>query len=162
MHATKNGTIVSCTEARWICSADAECGKALEYYQLYCQSMFRGRKCTQRCKNSWNILHRQEKAEKLVNCECQNDELFDTFECQTIKDNMESLCLDQTDDNIVDENIIIETTTTTTNILDDNINEIDVDETIKHSKATGLNSVKMPLLSRLISVSICAVMFKLQ
>ena len=107
-------------------------------------------------------MHRQEKAEKLVNCECQNDELFDTFECQTIKDNMESLCLDQADDNIVDENIIIETTTTTTNILDDNINEIDVDETIKHSKATGLNSVKMPLLSRLISVSICAVMFKLQ
>ena len=111
--------------------------------------MFRGRKCTQRCKNSWNILHRQEKAEKLVNCECQNDELFDTFECQTIKDNMESLCLDQTDDNIVDENIIVETTT----IFDDNINEIDVDETIKHSKATGFkNSTK-----KAISFLICAV-----
>ena len=119
LHATKNGTIVSCTEARWICSADAECGKALEYYQLYCQSMFRGRKCTQRCKNSWNILHRQEKAEKLVNCECQNDELFDTFECQDIKDNMESLCLDQADDDVVvgDENINVETTGDLTNFL---------------------------------------------
>lgn len=152
---TKNGTIVSCTEARWICSADAECGKALEYYQLYCQSMFRGRKCTQRCKNSWNILQRQEKAEKLVHCECQNDELFDTFECQTIKENMESLCLDQDDDitNIVDENINVEETTTTTNIFDEDFNEIDVDETIKHSKATGFkNSTKKP-----ISFSICAV-----
>ena len=152
LHATKNGTIVSCTEARWICSADAECGKALEYYQLYCQSMFRGRKCTQRCKNSWNILQRQEKAEKLVHCECQNDELFDTFECQTIKENMESLCVDQDDiNNIVDEDINVETTTT--NIFDEDYNEIDVDETIKHSKATGFkNSTKKP-----ISFSICAV-----
>ena len=50
-YATRNDTIVSCTEARWICLADAECGKALEYYHLFCRSMFRGKGCSERCKN---------------------------------------------------------------------------------------------------------------
>jgi len=32
---------LTCAEARWVCTSDAECGKALEYYHLYCRAMFR-------------------------------------------------------------------------------------------------------------------------
>ena len=111
--------LVSCTEARWICSSDAECGKALEWYNLYCRAMFHGRKCTQRCKNSLNILQRQHKSNKLTQCKCQNNELFDQFECQTIKDNMKTLCfepdiIEENEDNIDD--------------IKEEINEIDSEE----------------------------------
>ena len=49
--ATKQDAIVSCTTAQWICSADPLCSTALEYYNRFCQSMFRGKKCTDRCMN---------------------------------------------------------------------------------------------------------------
>ena len=51
--------------------------------------MFRGKKCTDRCLNSINILKRQNAASKLENCYCDGTE---DYNCQSIKDNMESLC----------------------------------------------------------------------
>ena len=65
IYANRLDTVVSCTEAQWICTADAECGKALEYYNLLCRGMFKGKRCNQRCKNSIRILSRQTKAIKL-------------------------------------------------------------------------------------------------
>ncbi len=53
---------------RWICQSDAECGKALEYYHLFCRAMFRGKRCSQRCKNSIDILRQREKAKQLDLC----------------------------------------------------------------------------------------------
>ncbi len=54
--------------------------------------MFRGQKCTQRCKNSLQILRRQEKATKLRLCQCQENEFIDGVLCSTIKSNMDNLC----------------------------------------------------------------------
>ena len=51
--------------------------------------MFRGRKCTDRCINSIQILQRQKAAKKLETCYCDGTENYD---CTAIKDNMESLC----------------------------------------------------------------------
>ena len=65
VYANRLDTVVSCTEAQWICTADAECSKALEYYNLLCRGMFKGKRCNQRCKNSIQILGRQTKAIKL-------------------------------------------------------------------------------------------------
>ena len=65
LYANRLDTVVSCTEAQWIRTADAECGKALEYYNLLCRGMFKGKRCNQRCKNSIQILSRQTKAIKL-------------------------------------------------------------------------------------------------
>ena len=45
--------------AQWICIADPLCSTALEYYNRFCRSMFAGKKCTLRCKNSISILRRQ-------------------------------------------------------------------------------------------------------
>ena len=68
MYATREDTIVSCSAAQWICAADPLCSTALEYYNRFCQAMFRGKKCTDRCMNSINILGRQPKASKLESC----------------------------------------------------------------------------------------------
>lgn len=57
--ATRNESIVSCRVAEWICHADGVCSTALDYYHHYCRSMFQGRKCSNRCKNSISILRRQ-------------------------------------------------------------------------------------------------------
>lgn len=65
VYANRLDTVVSCTEAQWICSSDAECSKALEYYNILCRGMFKGKRCNQRCKNSIQILSRQTKAIKL-------------------------------------------------------------------------------------------------
>jgi hypothetical protein len=118
IYATREDTVVSCTEARWICSADAECGKALEYYHLYCRSMFRGRKCSQRCKNSLSILRRQEKAAKLRLCECEANEQIDSFQCSDIKQNMEELCFEPETEQ--------ETTTILYEDLEDEISENEI------------------------------------
>ena len=67
-------SIHSCGEAKWICLSDAECGKALEHYHHNCGAMFRGRRCTERCRNSIAILRRQEKAAKLESCECRGED----------------------------------------------------------------------------------------
>jgi growth arrest-specific protein 1 len=87
--ATRNGTIVSCRTAQWICAADALCSTALDYYNRYCRAMFQGKKCTHRCNNSISILRRQEKAAKLNSCRCDGHEEYD---CPRIHTNMARLC----------------------------------------------------------------------
>lgn len=84
-----NNTRVSCRIATWICNADALCSKALEYYNHFCKSMFHGKKCTHRCRNSIDILRRQEKAAKLNTCICDGVEDYD---CKAIHRNMNWLC----------------------------------------------------------------------
>ena len=92
LHASLPDTEVSCTTAQWICSADAPCANALDYYNRHCQTMFRGKRCTDRCLNSINILKRQVKAKKLETCYCDGTENYD---CLGIKANMETLCFNQ-------------------------------------------------------------------
>lgn len=93
MRASLEDAVLTCSEARWICFADAECGKALDYYNLYCDSMFRGRRCSKRCKNSINILRRQRQAAKLETCQCQDNEyLNDEFRCDDVKRHLKDLC----------------------------------------------------------------------
>lgn len=89
-YATADHTIVSCSIAELICSADTQCSTALAYYHRLCKSMFHGHKCTRRCNNSLNILGRQEKAAKLHNCYCDGSE---DFPCIRIKQNTQRLCL---------------------------------------------------------------------
>lgn len=84
-----NNTAVSCSVAQWICLADPVCSTALDYYNQFCRSMFAGKKCTLRCKNSISILRRQEKAAKLSSCVCDGSEDYD---CPAILNNMERLC----------------------------------------------------------------------
>ena len=126
LYANRNDTIVNCNEAQWICQADAECGKALEYYNLLCRSMFKGKKCTERCKNSINILRRQDKAAKLSHCHCQPNEYLDEFLCSDIKQNMENLCFEP---EIVEETTL-QPIVEIIDVYEDSIdtNEIDVDE----------------------------------
>lgn len=87
--ATRNESVVTCRVAQWICEADALCSKALEYYNEYCRSMFHGKKCSHRCRNSISILRRQEKAAKLTTCRCDGQEDYD---CPRIQNNMARLC----------------------------------------------------------------------
>ncbi len=55
--------------------------------------MFKGRLCTERCKNSLSILRRQKKAAKLEECHCAEDEYLDAeFKCADVKRNMNELC----------------------------------------------------------------------
>lgn len=93
MKAVKKDTIVTCEVAQLICMADATCSKALEYYHRYCQSMFKGKKCSFRCKNSIMILKKQEKSAKLDSCRCNGKEEYD---CPRIRMNMARLCFNQT------------------------------------------------------------------
>ena len=108
LQATAEGSIVSCSTARWICAADPLCNTALDFYHRFCRGLFHGRRCTPRCNNSLSILNRQEKASKLRSCYCDGTE---EFPCQRIKDNTERLCLGNEIDN---------------EITDDFDNEIDV------------------------------------
>lgn len=88
--ATAEDSIVSCQTARAICMADLPCATALTYYYNRCQSLFNGGKCHPLCRNSLDILKRQEKAAKLKTCYCEGSE---DFECQIIKESTERLCL---------------------------------------------------------------------
>ncbi|XP_058805670.1 growth arrest-specific protein 1-like [Phymastichus coffea] len=83
---------VSCRVASWICNADALCSTALQYYNENCKRMFHGKKCTKRCRNSINILRRQEKAAKLNTCFCDGAEDYD---CIAIHRNMDVLCFNK-------------------------------------------------------------------
>ncbi|KRT84872.1 hypothetical protein AMK59_1527 [Oryctes borbonicus] len=89
IRANKNETVVNCHVAQLICSADPACAMALEYYEHYCKSMFYGKKCTSRCRNSIYILRRLEKSAKLRNCYCAGR---DSANCTRIQNNMAKLC----------------------------------------------------------------------
>ncbi|KAK0181353.1 hypothetical protein PV327_003645 [Microctonus hyperodae] len=89
VNSAMNRTRVSCRIATWICNADALCSTALYYYNGFCKSMFHGKKCTHRCRNSIDILTRQEKAAKLNTCICDGAEDYD---CKGIHYNMNLLC----------------------------------------------------------------------
>ena len=86
--------------------------------------MFRGRKCSERCKNSLNILQRQDKAAKLLECQCDANEQIDSFKCSDIKRNMEELCFEP------EETTTVATITTTQFEIE---NEIDVDNKVSSS-----------------------------
>lgn len=90
-HANRNGTVVSCEVAQWICGADNLCGTALDYYFRNCRAMFAGRRCSRRCNNSISILQRQHRAAKLHTCFCDGDPQARSG-CVDIKRNMNRLC----------------------------------------------------------------------
>lgn len=123
MKAVKKDSVVTCDIAQLICQADATCSKAFEYYHSYCRSMFIGKKCTYRCKNSIAILKKQEKSAKLNSCRCTGREEYD---CPRIRMNMAKLCFNET----VDLTQIIDTDSNNvrpdiTNDYNENTNEID-------------------------------------
>ncbi|KAL1463688.1 hypothetical protein WDU94_015419 [Cyamophila willieti] len=89
LKATRSESIVSCEVARSICEADTTCYAALAFYHRYCKLMFEGKKCSHRCKNSINILRRQQNAAKLETCKCSGREEYD---CPLMKTNMARLC----------------------------------------------------------------------
>lgn len=91
--AVAKDSIVSCSTATWICSADPLCSTAMEYYRMYCRGLFHGHKCTHRCNNSLSILNRQEKAAKLRTCYCDGTE---DFPCDRVKYNTERYCYGRT------------------------------------------------------------------
>jgi len=86
-------SVVSCTTASYICMAEPGCSTALQYYNNNCRAMFEGRKCNKRCKNSLEILMKQEQSRKLTNCICDGTE---TYNCENIRQNMERLCYNTT------------------------------------------------------------------
>ena len=92
--STRADTLVSCTAATWICGADSSCATALRYYHANCRRMFSGEKCGRRCKNSLDILLRQQAAAKLATCYCEGSE---DFECVNIRRNTDVLCFGKKD-----------------------------------------------------------------
>ena len=92
---TAPDTIVSCSAATWICLADPLCSTALNYYNKNCQAMFKGGKCSKMCKNSLDILMRQDSAGKLATCFCDGTE---EFKCKEIRENTDSLCFEKKKD----------------------------------------------------------------
>lgn len=89
LNATAAGSVVDCQTARSICNADLPCSTALAYFYDRCRPVFHGRACDLLCKNSLQILHRQEKADKLKTCFCDGGE---DFACQRIRRTTEELC----------------------------------------------------------------------
>ena len=96
---TREDTVVSCTAATWICAADPLCSTAMDYYNRNCQKMFKGIKCSRRCKNSLDILLRQKAAAKLSTCYCEGTE---DFECVNIRRNTDVLCFGKKDPQLED------------------------------------------------------------
>ena len=100
---TRPDTVVTCTTATWICAADVTCATAMDYYNRNCQKMFRGEKCSRRCKNSLDIMLRQPAAAKLATCYCEGNE---DFECINIRSNTDVLCFGKKDpQDIIDNSI---------------------------------------------------------
>ena len=100
---TRPDTVVTCTTATWICAADVTCATAMDYYNRNCQKMFRGEKCSRRCKNSLDIMLRQPAAAKLATCYCEGNE---DFECINIRRNTDVLCFGKKDpQDIIDNSI---------------------------------------------------------
>lgn len=79
----------SCSLSQLICIANAQCATALSYYHQFCRSMFRGRKCSNKCLNSIEILRKQEKAAALTVCQCDGNE---DYNCPRMQSNLERLC----------------------------------------------------------------------
>ncbi|CAH2984554.1 unnamed protein product [Chilo suppressalis] len=79
----------SCRLSQLVCMADAQCAAALGYYKQLCKSMFKGRKCSNRCRNSIEILMKQEKAAPLTACQCDGMEDYD---CPRMQSNLDRLC----------------------------------------------------------------------
>ena len=104
--------------------------------------MFRGTKCSDRCKNSLAILRRQEKATKLRQCECAVDEMLGDFFCRDIKRNMDELCRDDEEDfiDVTDVTNGVDNAESATTEYEENLNEIDVDESPHKSVGLQLNS----------------------
>lgn len=96
-------SLVSCTTGSYICMSDPGCKTALHYYNLNCQEMFKGTRCDMKCKNSLEILKKQQKSKKLQNCICDGSE---NFNCQEIKRNMKKLCLETTTNENTSESTI--------------------------------------------------------
>ncbi|KAM3963261.1 uncharacterized protein ACR2FA_002623 [Aphomia sociella] len=80
----------SCRLSQLICLADSECAAALDYYRRLCWSMYEGRKCSRKCRNSIGILRKQEKAAALSACQCNGDEDYD---CKKMQNNFDRLCV---------------------------------------------------------------------
>ena len=78
----------SCSLSQLICQADAQCATALQYYLRLCRSMFRGRKCSNKCLNSIEILRKQEKAAALTACQCDGND----YDCPRMQNNLARLC----------------------------------------------------------------------
>ena len=103
---TRPDTVVTCTTATWICAADVTCATAMDYYNRNCQKMFRGEKCSRRCKNSLDIMLRQPAAAKLATCYCEGNE---DFECINIRRNTDVLCFGKKDpQDIIDNSIDVD------------------------------------------------------
>ncbi|XP_026491075.1 growth arrest-specific protein 1-like [Vanessa tameamea] len=79
----------SCRLSQLICLADAQCATALDYYNQLCRSVYRGRKCSNKCLNSIEILRKQEKAAALTVCRCDGNEDYD---CPRMQNNLARLC----------------------------------------------------------------------
>ncbi|KAG6449681.1 growth arrest-specific protein 1 [Manduca sexta] len=79
----------SCSLSQLICLADAQCATALQYYNQLCRSMFRGRKCSNKCLNSIEILRKQEKAAALTACQCDG---YEDYDCPRMQNNLARLC----------------------------------------------------------------------
>ncbi|CAH0724396.1 unnamed protein product, partial [Brenthis ino] len=79
----------SCRLSQLICLADAQCATALDYYHQLCRSMYRGRKCSNKCRNSIEILRKQDKAAALTACHCDGNEDYD---CPRMQNNLARLC----------------------------------------------------------------------
>lgn len=87
----------SCRLSQMVCMADAQCAVALSYYKQLCKSMFKGRKCSNRCRNSIEILMKQEKAAPLTACQCDGNEDYD---CPQMQSNLERLCFKKSHDHM--------------------------------------------------------------
>ena len=122
---------VSCSAATWICLADPLCATALDYYNRNCQAMFKGRKCSKKCRNSLDILLRQESAGKLATCFCDGTE---DFECATIRENTDTLCFGKKKEVVKDQEKEQE----------------ELDNTIDGSSSSGTG--RRPLLVAVVSV----------
>ncbi|XP_068620272.1 growth arrest-specific protein 1-like [Battus philenor] len=79
----------SCRLSQLICLADSQCSTALSFYRKLCRSMYRGRKCSNRCLNSIGILRKQDKAAALTECQCDG---YEDFDCPRMQTNLAKLC----------------------------------------------------------------------
>lgn len=135
---------MTCEVAQLICQADATCSKALEYYHTYCQSVFAGRRCSARCKNSIAILRKQKKSSKLDSCRCTGREDYD---CVQIRMNTARLCFNQTLDK--------------SEVLDIDSNEVTPDPaspTDNINRVNDLDDFINPNSGSLVSLSLAAIL----